>query len=174
MEVLMVYRDKLINVKKQIVAITGSGCSLTPAIIQMVNGHKCEVYFGYNRLEKGKMGRPYLRVAADYETGRILHFQNAYYSEFSDKEKYPLDKEMSLDVPVAKSVKEQGELLKRLERLYEKISAIAFSEFVLEENVKALKEYQKCLEDTVPPDLMAFMIDTETDFFQWMHQIVNE
>ena len=154
--------------------IAGGNCFLTPAIVKMSNGHKCEVYFGYNIRANGKMARPHMRVVSDYETGTLLEFQNAFYSEFADTEKYPLDRWMDPQVPVAKSAREQKELMEKLQMSYEKIRPAAFSEDISEDTVRELKEYRKCLADVLPAGLLAFCEQTEADFFKWMNRIIEE
>lgn len=167
-EISQEYPEQLKKIKEQFASIGFGNYSLAPAITKVVNGHKVEVYFAYNISRQKKILRPYLKLVTDFDKGLILEFKNAYYSEFADAKKYPLNAEFDAKVPVAKSAKEQMELLKNLQALYTQVRAFAFSEDVSTENKKILVDYNKCLSNTVPIDLLQFCKDTEPEFFSWI------
>lgn len=168
----VLYKDLLKKVKRQMTEITGNGYSLTPAFVKEENGHKCEVYFAYNLSGKGDITRPYIRLVTDYGTGIILEYRNAHYCEFANADKFPLDGKMSPKVPIAKSAAEQAELLNKLLSLYESVREFALSEDISDEERKTLAEYRQCLYDTIPAELMAFCVDAEKDFFEWIDKSI--
>lgn len=170
----MTYQDIILKVRKQIALMAGGSYFLTPAVVKVSNGHKCEVYFVYHIPASGKMIRPHMRVVSDFETGTVLEFRNAFYSEFADAEKYPLGSPMNPQVPVAKSAGEQKELIGKLQSSYEKVRQIAFSEDISQDAIKELEEYRKCLADALPTELLAFCEQTEPSFFEWMNHVIGE
>ena len=95
-------------------------------------------------------------------------FKNAYYSEFADSKKYPLTSEFDAKVPLATSAKEQIELIKNLQTLYEKVRVIAFEKNLSAENKTVLSEYANALSQTIPADLLNFCKNTEPQFFEWI------
>lgn len=162
------YQELLKKLKIQFTAITGSNYSFTPAIVELNQNRKCEVYFAYNISPKKKILRPYFKLVTDYKTGIILEFKNAYYSEFADSKKYPLTSEFDAKVPLATSAKEQIELIKNLQTLYEKVRVIAFEKNLSAENKTVLSEYANALSQTIPEDLLNFCKNTEPQFFEWI------
>lgn len=162
------YTEILKKIRVQFTAITGDNYSLTPAIVKTANGRKCEVYFAYKVSRDKKILRPYLKLVMDFETGLVLEFKNAYYSDFADAKKYPLNAEFNATVPVAKSAKEQMELLKNLQALYVKIRELAFARNLSSAEKNFLTDYAECLAKTVPTDLLNFCKDTEPEFFDWL------
>ena len=162
------YSELLKKIKFQFASITSINYSLTPAIVQKVRDNKCEVYFAYNVTREKKILRPYMKLATDFNSGQFLEFKNAYYSEFADDKKYPLNIKFDAKVPTATSVKEQMELVKNLQSLYEKVREFAFEENLSDEQKKILADYCKVLSETVPADLLNFCKDTEPDYFTWI------
>lgn len=162
------YTDILKRVHSQTAALIGRNFSLTPAVIEIVNGRKYEIYFAYNAAQREGISRPYLKFVTDYKTGLLLEFKNAYYSDFADSKKYPLDKKFSAKVPAATTVKEQGELLKNLKELYEKVRAFAFAEEISDAERDILNRYAKILAATVPAELLDFCKYTAPEFFRWI------
>ena len=169
MEMAICYKDVLERVKRQLSAIMHSTWSLSPAFVRMVNGNKCEIYYAYNFVGKGAIYRPYIRLAVDYGSGTLLEFRNAYFAEFADAERFPLDMEINPAVPYAKTVQEQSALLEKLQSLYEKVREFAYEEALSSTQRELLNEYSHCLQRTVPRDLMDFFAAEEKDFFAWIH-----
>lgn len=163
------YKDILLKVKKQISDIMGDGYSLTPAIVKKNGGNRCEVYFAYSIHRRQGISRPCIRIVTDYETGVIVEYQNANYFEFADIEKYPLDKMMKSEVPVAKTAQEQSEILNELYSLYASVRQFAYSDVLSNEEKNMLERYRECLYKAVPTELMAFCSYTEQEFFAWMN-----
>lgn len=166
------YEEIQEKVRRQLRVIMGNGYSLTPAILKKKNGNKCEVYFAYRISGEGDISRPYIRVVTDYETGVVLEFQNAYYHEFADNSRFPLDSRLELKVPTAKTAAQQKELVKQLCLLHEKVREFAYSESLSQEERKTLTKYRECFRDTVPAELMVFCADTEKEFFEWMDRLL--
>ena len=164
------FSDILKKIKAQFVTITGDNYFFTPPIIKVVNNRKFEIFFAYKISMKQKILRPYLKLATDFNGGFIVEFKNAYYSEFADNKKYPLNLEFNASVPVAKSVKEQTDLLKKLNLLYEKVRQFAFAGNLSNDERNILADYSKILTATVPVDLLNFCRDTEPDFFNWIRR----
>lgn len=164
------YFELLKKIKTQFATITSINYSLTPAIVKKVRDHKCEIYFAYNVTRTKKILRPYLKLATDFNSGQFLEFKNAYYSEFADDKKYPLNTEFDAQVPTATSVKEQRELLKNLQSLYEKVREFAFEKNLSDEQKKTLADYSETLSKTVPTDLLNFCKDTEPEYFAWIDE----
>ncbi len=162
------YNNILKKIRAQLEALVGRNFSLTPAVIEIVNNRKVEVYFAYSAKSHEGILRPYLKLVTDYETGVLLEFKNAYYSDFVDSKKYPLGKKLSTKVPVAKTVKEQGELLKNLQTLYEEIRPVVFIRNISSEDRNNLENYAKVLADTIPPELLDFCKAAEPQFFDWI------
>ena len=107
-------------------------------------------------------------MVTDFDSGVILEFKNAYYSEFADAKKYPLNAEFDAKVPVAKSAKEQMALLNELQELYVKVRVISFTETLSDEDKQTLADYDASLSNTIPAELLAFCKDTELEFFNWV------
>lgn len=162
------YPELLKKIKFQFASITSSNYFFTPAIVQKMHDNKCEVYFAYDVTREKKILRPYLKLVTDFNTGKFLEFQNAYYSEFADEKKYPLNMKFDAKVPTAKTVKEHMELVKNLQSLYEKVRVFAFEENLSDEQKKILTDYFKVLYKTLPADLLNFCKDTEPNFFNWI------
>ena len=168
------YENILAKVKRQMAEIMGSEYSLTPAILKKIDGNKCEVYFAYQISGKGEISRPYIRIVADYETGVILEYQNAYYREFADCNKFPLNSGLDVEVPVAKTAKQQWELVQRLRFFHETVREFAFEDRITDRERKLLEDYRECFHNTVPAGLMEFCKDTECEFFLWMDKVLLE
>ena len=162
------YPEQLKKIKERLAAIVAGNYSLTPAIVKMAHGRKVEVYFAYNISRQKEILRPYLKLVTDFDKGLILEFKNAYYSEFADAKKYPLNAEFDAKVPVAKSAKEQMALLNELQELYVKVRGISFTETLSDEDKQTLADYDASLSKTVPVELLAFCKDTEPEFFNWV------
>lgn len=162
------YTELLKRIKTQFATIAGTNFSFTPAIVKLAHGRKCEVYFAYGISSKEKILRPYIRLVTDFENGLFLEFKNAYYSDFADDKKYPLNMEFNAKVPVAKSVKEQQALIKNLQTLYTKVRTFAFSKDLSTEDKNTLANYTECLSKTIPADLLNFCKNTEPEFFRWL------
>lgn len=157
----------------QFSALAGNNYSFTPAIPTMIQGRKYEIYFAYRIAQDRTIPRPYLKLATDYMTGNIVEFKNAAYSDFADTEKYPREKNFNANVPVAKTAREQMTLLKNLQATYEKVRVLAFNKELSNEEQDILAEYVKALKDTVPSDLLAFCVDTEPKFFEWLRLTIG-
>ena len=163
------YADQLKAVKAKFNALVGSNFSFTPAIVKMVHGRKCEVYFAYKRdIVRKKIPRPYLKLVTDFNGGMILEFKNAYYDDFADSEKYPLETEFKATVPVSRTTKEQLDRLNTLQMLYTKFRDLAFEENLSDSEKRLLSQYAECLSETVPVELLSFCKDTESEFFTWL------
>lgn len=162
------YPEQLKKIKEWLAAIAGNNYFLTPAIVKTVRMHKVEVYFAYNVSRQKKILRPYLRLVTDFDSGVILEFKNAYYSEFADDKKYPLNSTFNAEVPVARSIKEQTALLENLRALYMKVREFSFDNDLSADNKQTLRNYAECLSKTVPTDLLNFCKDTEPEFFNWV------
>lgn len=162
------YPEQLKKVREQFTAILGGNYFLTSAIVKTAHERKVEVYFAYNISQQKKILRPYLKLVTDFNNGLILEFKNAYYSEFADTKKYPLNTEFNANVPVARTAKEQMELLNSLQALYVKVREFAFDKDLSNENRRILADYADCLSKTVPTDLLNFCKDTEPEFFDWI------
>ena len=162
------YPEQLKKIKEQLAVIAGSNYFLTPAIVKTVRTRKVEVYFAYNVSRQKKILRPYLKLVTDFDSGVILEFKNAYYSEFADDKKYPLNSTFNAEVPVARSIKEQMALLENLRALYMKVRKFSFDNDLSADNKQILRDYAECLSKTVPTDLLNFCKDTEPEFFNWV------
>ena len=161
------YSEQFKAIKAKFTALVGYNFSFTPAVVKIVNGHKCEVYFAYRGIGK-KILRPYLKLVTDFNGGTILEFKNAYYDDFANTEKYPLGTEFDATVPTARTAKEQMEQLKTLQRLYAQVRDFAFAENLPDTNKRLLNQYAACLAETVPADLLNFCKETEPKFFAWL------
>ena len=166
------YSEQLKKIKGQFATIAGGNFSLTPAIVKTKHGRKVEVYFAYS-ISKKKILRPYLKLVTDFNSGIILEFKNAYYDDFADAKKYPLNAEFDAAVPVAHSAKEQMELLKNLQALYGRVREFAFEENLSAEENRTLNDYADCLAKTLPIDLLNFCKDSESEFFNWLSRHSN-
>lgn len=162
------YPEQLKKIKERLAAVAGSNYFLTPAIVKTMRTHKVEIYFAYNVSRQKKILRPYLRLVTDFDSGVILEFKNAYYSEFADDKKYPLNLTFNAEVPVARSIKEQMVLLENLRVLYMKVREFSFDNDLSADNKQILRDYAECLSKTVPTDLLNFCKDTEPEFFNWI------
>ena len=162
------YPEQLKKIKEHFAAIASNNYFLTPAIVKMTGERKSEVYFAYNISKQKKIIRPYMKLITDFDSGIILEFRNAYYSDFADAKKYPLNATFDAKVPVAKSAKEQMALLNELQELYSKVRVISFTETLSDEDKQTLADYDACLSKTVPVELLAFCKDTEPEFFNWV------
>ncbi len=165
------YPEQLKKIKEHFAAIAGNNYFLTPAIVKTAGERKAEVYFAYNISRQKKIIRPYMKLITDFDSGIILEFQNAYYSDFADAKKYPLNATFDAKVPVAKSAKEQMEFLENLRALYIKVRAFSFNKDLSTNDKQILRDYVECLSKTVPTELLAFCRDNEPEFFNWMHKI---
>ena len=162
------YPELLNKIKSQFSMIVGMNYSLTPTIVKKVADKKCEVFFAYIVTREKKILRPYLKLVTDFNTGQFLEFKNAYYSEFADSEKYPLNTEFDAKIPTAETAKEQMNLIKNLQLLYEKVREFAFEKNLSDEQKNILEDYLKCLSKTIPTDLLNFCKNTEPEFFNWI------
>ena len=162
------YSEQLKVVKAKFTAFVNGNFSFTPAIVKILNGHKCEVYFAYRGIGSKKILRPYLKLVKDFNSVTILEFKNAYYDDFADCKKYPLDTEFNATVPISRTVKEQMERLKTLQMLYTKVREFSFEDNLSNADKRILNQYAVCLSETVPVDLLNFCKDTESEFFTWI------
>lgn len=163
------YPEQLQKVKAKFTALVGGNFAFTPAIVKMVNGRKCEVYFAYASVARKNFLRPYLKLVTDFNGGTILEFKNAYYDDFADSKKYPLNTEFNATVPVSKTAKEQINRLKNLQTLYIQVREFAFDVNLSAADKRILNQYATCLSETVPVDLLNFCKDTEPEFFTWLN-----
>lgn len=167
------YAEQLKKIKARFTAITGGNYSFTPAILKNVRDRKVEIYFAYSVSANRKILRPYLKIVTDFAGGLILEFKNAYYSDFVDGAKYPLNAEFDAKVPVAQSVKEQMAFLKELQELYAKVRSFAFADNLSAEDKKILAAYGECLSKTVPAELLSFCRVAEPEFFDWAEKTLR-
>ena len=161
------YETAAKELREKLSVLTGGSYEMGPWLPCRIQGHLCEQIFLYSATGK-KRTRPYLRVLINSQTGAVLEFRNAYVEDFADGSKYPLGGTMDYSVPTAKSATEQGELLKKLDEVYAQVRTFAYAETLEEDQKTALKEYARCLERTVPAELLAFCKDAEPAFFCWL------
>lgn len=167
----MQYKEILENTVKKAASFGVS--TLTPAAVETVNGHKCEVVFGYAIRANKTLSRPAVKIVTDYDSGTILLYQNAFFREFADAAKYPVDASLRAGVPTAKTAKEQLQLVREMTDLYECVRTFALEDNLTVDQKSICKSYRDCLAATVPTDLLAFCKDTEPAFYSWLENAAD-
>ncbi len=155
-------------VTKGVRALEGGGYSVSQPVPCMENGLRTERVFFYPNTFNTKRVRPYAWASISSEHGRVFSFQYCAVRDFMDTKQYPLEQMVDYSVPSAKSAREQGELLKRMEEACEAVRAFAFAETLDEAQMKQLREFSLLMAQTVPAGLMPYYEALSPDFFRWM------
>ncbi len=155
-------------VAKGVHALVNGGYSVSQPVPCVENGCRTERVFFYPNTLQTERVRPYAWASVSPEHGRVLSFQTCVIHDFMDTQKYPLDQLVDYSVPIAKTAKEQGELLKQYEAAYEEIRKFAFAEKLDEIQKNQLKIFWQLFSRTIPPGLIPYYESLSPDFFEWM------
>lgn len=112
--------------------------------------------------------RPFASVTLDPKSQTLLAYRNTYLDDFADTDRYPMSLKIDYSVPYAKSAREQGELLERINVLYESVRELAWKDSLTQEDKKAAAEYCNCFDRAIPKALIPFYEALSPEFFGWL------
>lgn len=139
------------------------------------NGYIFDTAFLYDMGDFSKVRlRPFASVILEPESEVLLEYRNAYLDDFMDADKYPMSLKIDYSVPSAKSAKEQGELVGKVNELYTAIRELAWKEGLEEHEKKVVREYYSCFCRAVPNALLPFYEALSPEFFVWLDKAVEE
>lgn len=118
--------------------------------------------------------RPLARVLFDAERGRLIDYMNARITDFADTEKYPFEEKIDYSLPSARAVKEQADLIRKVDAMYPAVRKLAYRMDLTEDEKNTLAEYYDAFVQVSPAGLIPFYHALSPEFFNWLSHWVSD
>lgn len=164
---MLEYKVLFPEVKKKVAFLFGDHISLSYPIPDVINGIRVEKFFLYTVAANLQRTRPFGLLTVSAETGTMLSYQDCHLSDFMDTEQYPLEKKISYELPKKIGIKEFKLEQSLLEKMYEVVREIAFTDSFTQQQQQVLRKFWVVFEKAVPVALMPYYQAMGRNFFEW-------
>lgn len=144
---------------------TGANFAMSFAMPVCRNGMVLDAAFLYaTGVPSNMRTRPFAMIVYDPASGTLLKYQNAYLDDFMGEGRSMAEK-VDYSVPGAVSAREQGELVRKVNALYEEVRGFALKETLSAEETEKLGAYKESFFKAVPAGLLPYYEALSPDFY---------
>jgi len=164
---MMEYKILFPALKEKTAALFGDQVSLSYPMPDTVNGIRVEKFFLYSASPAPQRPRPFGLLTVSMETGSVLAYEDCRLQDFMDTAAHPFDAPVSYALPRKLGVKEFKLQQGLINKLYEAVREMAFSQELTDSQQEILQRYWVMLEAAVPADLLPYYQTMGKNFFDW-------
>ena len=164
---MLEYKVLFPEVKKKVAFLFGDHISLSHPVPDIINGIRAEKFFLYPVASNVQRTRPFGLLTVSAESGTVLSYQNCHLSDFVDTEQHPFEVKISYELPKKIGIKEFKLEQSLLEKMYEVVREIAFTDSFTLQQQQVLRKYWVVFEKAVPVALMPYYQAMGRNFFEW-------
>lgn len=164
---MLEYKVLFPEVKKKAAFLFGDHISLSYPVPDIINGIRVEKFFLYPVASSVQRARPFGLLTVSAESGTVLSYQNCHLSDFMDTQQHPFAEKISYALPKKIGVKEFKLEQSLLEKMYEVVREIAFTDSFTPQQQQVLRKYWVVFEKAIPVALMPYYQAMGRNFFEW-------
>lgn len=161
-------------IKSRVASLYGENISLSYPVPVCAGTLRMERSFLYPQISSPMRSRPFAAVTTAMDDGALLLYEDCRIRDFMPSPAPNVNERIDYQVPRAATKGAQEFLLEQgmINKMYELVRQIAFSDVLTDAQREVLSKYYSMLEGTVPAALFPYYNALGDDFFKWVKKNV--